>query len=53
MVCWFIRNLFFCTTPDWPQFHTLKMIHRGGLYKEDDIMSYNGGKVNTCGLGEF
>ena len=42
---WFIIFFFFCTTPDWPEFHTLKIHHGGGLFKEDGILSYCDGKV--------
>ena len=47
--------MFFCTAPDRPEFHTLKFHHGGGLYKEDDILSYCGGKVTNVDWvnGEF
>ena len=37
--------MIFCTAPNRLEFHTLKIHHGGGLYEEDDILSYSDGKV--------
>ena len=41
------KIIIFCIAPDRLEFHTLKIHHRGRLYKKDDILSYCGGKVTN------
>ena len=37
--------MIFCTISNRPEFYPLKIHHGGGLYEEDEVLSYSDGKV--------